>query len=71
MSNRVEHALDLRAWSSPVLRSLLDSRRRFKGLVKSAASEHDWLLPVLDFSRRLKFAARRGRRALGNAVRRG
>ena len=71
MSNHVEHALDLRAWSSPVLRSLLDTRRRFKGLVKSAASEHDWLQPVLDLSRRLKFAARRGRRALGHAIHRG
>ncbi len=71
MSNGVEHAQDLRAWSSPALRALLDSRRRLENLVKSAASERDWLLPVLDFSRRLKFAARRGRRAFGKVIRRG
>lgn len=71
MANHVERALDLRAWSSLAVRSLLDSRRRFKGLVKSAVSGHDWLLPVVDFSRRLKFAARRGRRVLGDALHRG
>lgn len=71
LSNRVEHAQDLRAWSSPALRSVLDSRRRFKSLVKRAASEHEWLQPVLDLSRRLKFAERRGRRAVARAIRRG
>src|SRR5262249_40146203 len=70
LSNHVEHALDLRAWSSPALRSLLDSRRRFKQLVKSAASEHEWLQPILDVSRRVKFAGRRGKRAVATALRR-
>jgi len=70
LSNHVEHALDLRAWSSPALRSLLDSRRRIKRLVKSAASEHGWLQPILDVSRRMKFASRRGRRAVALALRR-
>jgi hypothetical protein len=70
LSNHVEHALDLRAWSSPALRSLLDSRRRFKRLIKNAAVEHEWLQPVLDASQRLKFAGRRGKRAIATALRR-
>jgi CelD/BcsL family acetyltransferase involved in cellulose biosynthesis len=70
LSNHVEHALDLRAWSSIALRSVLDSRRRFKRLVKNAAAGHDWLQPVLGASRRLKFAGRRGRRAITTAIRR-
>jgi len=70
LSNHVEHALDLRAWSSPALRSVLDSRRRFKRLVKNAAAEHEWLQPVLDASRRVKFAGRRGKRAIATALRR-
>ena len=68
--NHVAQAQDLRAWSSFALRSVLDSRRRFKSLVRSAAGEHDWLHSVIDVSRRLKFAGRRGRRALGDALRR-
>jgi len=68
LSNHVEHALDLRAWSSTALRSVLDSRRRIKRLVKNAAAGHDWLQPVLGASRRLKFAGRRGRRAITRAI---
>src|SRR5262245_31877274 len=71
VSNHVEHAFDLRAWSAPALRSLLDSRRRFKLMVKNVAAEHGWFQPVLDASRRLKFAGRRGRRALTLALRGG
>jgi len=70
LSNHVEHALDLRAWSGAALRSVLDTRRRFKRMVKSAAEEHEWLQPVLGASRRLKFAGRRGRRAISTAIRR-
>ena len=71
LCNHVEHALDLRAWSTPALRSLLDTRRRFKRMVKSVASGHDWFQPVLEASRRLKFAGRRGRRAIVAALRGG
>ena len=71
LSNHVEHALDLRAWSTSALRSLLDTRRRVKRLVKNVAAGHEWVQPVLDASRRLKFAGRRGRRALVTALRGG
>lgn len=69
LSNHVEHALDLRAWSTGALR-LLDTRRRFKRLVKEVAAGHEWIQPVLDASRRLKFAGRRGRRAIATVLRR-
>ena len=70
VSNHVEHALDLRAWSTPALRVLLDSSRRFKRMVKTVVSRHGWLQPAVDASRRVKFAGRRGRRAFAAALRR-
>lgn len=69
LCNHVEQAVDLRAWSAPALRSVLDSSRRLRNLFKHAASERQWLQPALNASRRLKAATRRGRRALGTALR--
>jgi hypothetical protein len=70
LSNHVEHALDLRAWSTQALRAVLDTSRRLKHMVKGLVAEHDWLQPALHASRRLKFASRRGRRAVVTALRR-
>lgn len=70
LSNHVEHALDLRAWSTGALRVVLDSPRRMKGLAKGAVAEREWLQPALAVFRSLKFAGRRGRRALGLAPKR-
>ncbi len=70
MSNHVERALDLWAWSTPTVRHALDSKRRLKTLVKGVVSEHEWLQPAFDASRRLKSAGRRARRALVERLRR-
>lgn len=64
MSNHVERALDLRAWSTPALRAAFDSTRRFKNLVKHVVAEHDWLRPAFEASRQVKAAGRRARRSV-------
>jgi CelD/BcsL family acetyltransferase involved in cellulose biosynthesis len=71
MSNHVEYALDLRAWSNPTVRACFDSTRRLKHLVKHAVAEHTWLQPALDTTRRLKFAGRRRKRSIVDALKRG
>ncbi|NOT29367.1 MAG: GNAT family N-acetyltransferase, partial [Planctomycetes bacterium] len=64
MSNHVERALDLWAWSTPALRVALDSKRRLKGFVKGVVAEHEWLQPAFAASRRLKSAGRRAKRSV-------
>src|SRR6185295_13818449 len=68
MSNHVERALDLLAWSTPALRAALDSTRRLKLLLKGVVAEHGWLQPAVDASRRLKFAGRRARRSVADRL---
>jgi len=69
MTNHVEYALDLRAWSAPSVRVVFDSSRRLKRLVKDVVAENEWLRPAFDASRRLKSAGRRGKRALVKTLR--
>lgn len=69
LCNHVEQAVDLRAWSAPALRSVLDSSRRLRRLFKDVASEREWLRPALEASRRLKAATHRGRRAVSGVLR--
>jgi CelD/BcsL family acetyltransferase involved in cellulose biosynthesis len=68
LSNDVLHALDLRAWSTPALRALLDSPRRVRRMVKAVAAEHAWMQPALAVTRRLKVAGRRRSRSLREAL---
>ena len=66
MSNHVERAQDLLAWSAPALQTFLDVPRRFKSLVNRVV----WLKPALDATRRLHIHGRRGGRAVVSALRR-
>jgi len=70
LCNHVEQALDLRAWSTPAVRSVLDTSRRFKGFLKGVFEGHEWLRPALEASRRVKAATRRRRRAGSSALHR-
>src|SRR5262249_4273165 len=40
LSNHLEYAQDLRAWSTPALRTVTDSSRRIKLMMKSMVAEH-------------------------------
>ena len=66
MSNHVERAQDLLAWSAPALQTVFDVPRRFKSLVNRV----DWLKPALAMTKRLHVHGRRRGRAMISALRR-
>jgi hypothetical protein len=56
MANHIERAVDLRAWSSPALRTVAQARRRLAVLVNNSAARQPAVQHVAFWVRRLKNA---------------
>lgn len=68
MSNHVERAQDLLAWSSPAMKALLFPPRRMRDRLRELAQEHHGFHELLRSIRRLQSAGRRAWQAVAGRI---